>query len=1100
MRSHLIVLFCCIGLIAFSSKTNAQFFSPISTSNITKIFNSSIVWADLDNDGDLDFVSSGSFKEENHVTTIYKNLGNDSFAIDSSIYLTSGGWKTSAYNVYCVDFDNDGWIDVLLIGITTKLYRNLKGKGFRDRRDFTETGNYAACSDFNNDGLIDIAFSSAKSSNYIDFFENKGGFSFEHQSEMRVEGGNSGNIDWGDYNNDGYPDLVVCGRIGNTEESRIYKNKAGKGFEQLNISLEPAKESASKWADFNNDGKLDLLIVGRYRNAILQFYVYRNNGNDKFTKQASRTGLTVTRSALGDFDKDGDLDVFVTGSPTVMNGSAGSFTPTTYFYQNGSSKWSVSFSSGQKKLMQVFAGDISSVDFDNDNDLDFMLTGSTTTFGGNTNKKPTAQFAIYKNTDTTTNKAPSTPTRLAIKKSNGATYLHWKQSTDDHTSSTGLTYNIVLGTKTNPSSIFTGDVRLSDGRLKIQKQGNIGLDTISEVGMANLLFDSSYYARIQSIDNSFVGSKLSDTISIPVRIQASLVDEIKAKCGDKIVLPLQVFNNDSGNISHSWFPSTDLSDSKVKNPSFIASESRYYKVTSTASNGEKFIDSIYIDVDGITLKITNDTSIICGNTLKLSSNVQSPTSADTNFIYQWSPSTGLSDTTLADPKLKVSQSETIRLTVSSKDGCIARDSIKVSLMPLTVEAFDSSKPCEDTLAMSIHTNAVRPNLKYNWSPNIGLSASDIRQPLISSIKTRYYTVTVSDSLCVATDSVLVTVTAPNYTVTITPDTSIICGNTMKMSSNVRFTNSDTTYSYHWSPSIGLSDTSILEPELTAYQSKKYSLSVRSSTGCIVRDTVEITLTPLLVEIQNISKPCGEPDTIPIITNAVRTNLAYSWSPSIALSDTNTRQTIVSSTSTQYYYVTVRDSICIASDSALVTINPADYKLDFSSNEVLFTVPPFALQCTNLTPDFVLYDFQWDWDDDSILVSNNAKVFHEYQDNGLYSPKLTATKKSTGCSDTILKVDYIYCTGKKTDNVEPFNKNVQFEIYPNPATGIIHLEAESYQTFPFEISILNSLGQRVWEGQMTQYQAELDLRHLPRGVYSIVMESDEFVISKKVVLN
>lgn len=1077
--------------------TNAQSFSAISTSNITKLINSSIAWADLDNDGDLDFVASGSWKQENHVTTIYKNLGSDSFAVDSSIYITSGGWKTSAYKVYCADFNNDGWIDVLLIGSTTKLYRNQKGKGFRDWLDFTETGNYAALGDFNNDGLIDIAFAGAKTHNYIDFFENKGNYSFKHRKELQVEGGTGGNMDWGDYNNDGYPDLVVCGRIGTSEESRIYKNILGRSFVQLNISLDPAKESASRWADFNNDGMLDLFIVGRHRNAVLQFYVYRNRGNDRFARESNMTGLTVSQSALGDFDKDGDIDIIITGSPTVMNGSAGYYTPSTYYRRNISSSWRVAFSSVGTTLMKVFAGDIASVDYDNDNDLDFMLTGSTTTFGGGSPNKPTPQFEIYKNTDTTTNKPPSAPIKLAIKKENGATYLHWKQSTDDHTPSAGLTYNLVLGTATNPASIFSGEVNLSNGKLRRQKEGNLGLDTLTEISMLKLSFGTKYYVQIQAIDNSLVGSKFSDTITIPVRIQASLPDKIEANCGEKIVLPLEIFNKDSSKFKHSWFPTNGLSDPKTKNPFFIASESQFYKVTSTAPNGDKFIDSVYIDVDGITVEITKFTTATCGDTLPLSCKVSTP-HTDTNFIYEWTPSAGLSDSGIANPKLALYHAQTFHLTVRSKEGCVVRDSVSVLPTPIIVDASDLTKPCEIPDTMHVVVNTSRSNLKYAWSPGKDVSDSTILEPLVNSTESKDFRVVVSDSTCRSSDSVRITVNPPAYKVEITKDTAIVCGNSLQMSTKVQSTYPDSMYRYTWSPATGLSYDTIAEPVVISYLPEEYRLMVTSSAGCQVEDTMKITILPLEVEVLDITKQCGVKDTFKVVTNAKRPNLRYTWTPPVTLSDTTEEEPSVSSTKTRYYTVSVTDSLCSATDSSLVTIIPADYKLDFSADKVLFTAPPFAFQTTNLTPDMSLYDFEWHWGDDSILVSNNPKVFHEYDENGLYTVQLFATKKNVGCPDTLIKPDFIYCTGK-TNSIFPGNEKGLFALYPNPSTGIIHLEMEVNENLPANISIYNSLGQRVWTGKMLANRAELDLRHLPKGIYSISIQSDQLVISSTMVL-
>jgi hypothetical protein len=132
---------------------------------------------------------------------------------------------------------------------------------------------------------------------------------------------------WGDYDNDGYPDLYVvdvAGPLTDTPKqlakssggNRLYRNnrdgtftdvtkKAGVGFKGVGM--------AAAWADYDNDGHLDLVITSFDR-----IVLYHNNGNGTFTDVTKKAGLDKYRgfwtgAAWGDYDRDGNVDLFICG-------------------------------------------------------------------------------------------------------------------------------------------------------------------------------------------------------------------------------------------------------------------------------------------------------------------------------------------------------------------------------------------------------------------------------------------------------------------------------------------------------------------------------------------------------------------------------------------------------------------------------------------------------------------------------------------------------------------------------------------------------------------------------------------------------------------
>ncbi|MEY2738747.1 MAG: hypothetical protein RL259_656 [Bacteroidota bacterium] len=90
--------------------------------------------------------------------------------------------------------------------------------------------------------------------------------------------------------------------------------------------------------------------------------------------------------------------------------------------------------------------------------------------------------------------------------------------------------------------------------------------------------------------------------------------------------------------------------------------------------------------------------------------------------------------------------------------------------------------------------------------------------------------------------------------------------------------------------------------------------------------------------------------------------------------------------------------------------PNNFNPSLTSNQQLFTSPPFAVQFSNTTANIGNYNFTWYWGDGTSTTSNNPTVFHEYLTNGLFTVTLEATNPTTGCTDETTYTDYIFTTG------------------------------------------------------------------------------------------
>ena len=119
---------------------------------------------------------------------------------------------------------------------------------------------------------------------------------------------------WGDYDNDNYYDLFVVNNENGSKNNFLYHNNGDGSFTRIltgDIVNDGGSSYGCAWADYNNDGKLDLFVSNYNENNFL----YKGNGDGTFEKISS--GAIVTNGgssscpAWCDFDNDGYIDLYV---------------------------------------------------------------------------------------------------------------------------------------------------------------------------------------------------------------------------------------------------------------------------------------------------------------------------------------------------------------------------------------------------------------------------------------------------------------------------------------------------------------------------------------------------------------------------------------------------------------------------------------------------------------------------------------------------------------------------------------------------------------------------------------------------------------------
>jgi uncharacterized repeat protein (TIGR01451 family) len=345
---------------------------------LTGVSMSSAAWGDYDRDGDLDILLSGQDGSANLVFKVYRNGDTPSPAFAD---IGAGLQGVDSGSLAWGDYDNDGDLDILLTGKDSsaspvaKVYRN---DGDAATPAFTDIGadltgvvrSSVAWGDYDNDSDLDILLTGQDSNaNLVSkVYRNDGAFGFT-DSGAGLTGVRGGSVAWGNYDNDGDLDILVTGDSAGGLVSKVYRNNGALGFTAVaSAGLPGVYLSSVAWGDYDRDGDLDILLTGSNEGGPVS-EVYRNRGATAvpvFTAVgAGLVGVDQGSVAWGDLDNDGDLDILLTGSSEDGRVSK------VYRNDGGGS----GFTDIGATLTAASSGSVGWGDVDNDGDLDMLLTG-----------------------------------------------------------------------------------------------------------------------------------------------------------------------------------------------------------------------------------------------------------------------------------------------------------------------------------------------------------------------------------------------------------------------------------------------------------------------------------------------------------------------------------------------------------------------------------------------------------------------------------------------------------------------------------------------------------------------------------------------------
>jgi hypothetical protein len=287
-------------------------------------------WIDYDSDGLIDLFICNA----NGDNLLLRNVGDGVLELSDVVILAASGSITAS--AAWADVDNDGDQDVYLVnsGSANKLFLN-DGQG--DFADVTPDvladagpGRCAVWGDYDVDGDLDLFLTNYGTGDLL--FQNNGDIEFSINEPVEEPGWEqylSTGAAWGDYDNDGDPDLYI---VIDGAPNLLLRNDLEMGFTNATVGPEgdPGTGRGVVWADFQNDGLLDLYIVNHdemnrmLRNTGILSYPYEDITAGPEGDLGPGRGVSA-----GDVDLDGDLDLYITNDPDanllLLNDGHGQF-------------------------------------------------------------------------------------------------------------------------------------------------------------------------------------------------------------------------------------------------------------------------------------------------------------------------------------------------------------------------------------------------------------------------------------------------------------------------------------------------------------------------------------------------------------------------------------------------------------------------------------------------------------------------------------------------------------------------------------------------------------------------------------------------------
>lgn len=459
-------------------------------------------------------------------------------------------------------------------------------------------------------------------------------------------------------------------------------------------------------------------------------------------------------------------------------------------------------------------------------------------------------------------------------------------------------------------------------------------------------------------------------------------------------------------------------------------------------------------------------------TCSASSVTLSGSSTTSGVTYTWSGPSILSGGNTATPSVNAVGTYTLTVT-NSTTGCSNTDQVAVTsngVLPNSNAGADKVLTCSVT-SVTLNGSSTTSGVTYSWSGPGIVSGGNTASPSVNAAGVYTLTVTITATGCTNTDQVTVSADITKPTANAGVDKVITCTNPTQTIGSTTV-NGNT---YTWSPSSGLSSSTIAQPTTSA--TNTYIVTVtKTSNGCVAKDTVIVTVDTVRpnVTVNNATICSGQSATL--IASGADT---YSWT---SLGTGNPRTTPALTTNASYTVTGTKTSNgCTKTAVASVTVKP------------LPSTPIITQRNDTLETNVVGSSYIW-YKNGAIYDTTTIPVI-KITESGIYTVKIVGTNQ---CVSPLSSNFNATITGLKNNKLD-----VKYVIMPNPNNGNFSLNITSKINKSYILKVYNINGETILTDELNLRvglnSKKINLDNLEKGVYLLSIIGDEGISTQSIVI-